>query len=62
MLRLVLHLALRQAEGLAAGALRLLGQDDLRVPDHATSCRRGRGSAGRGPGAVRVKLVAALIS
>ena len=34
-LRLVLHLALRQAEGFAAGVLRLLGQD-LRVPDHTT--------------------------
>src|SRR3712207_5412587 len=39
--RLVFHLALRQAEGFAAGVLRLLAQD-LRVPDH-TTCRRGRG-------------------
>src|SRR5215213_6517680 len=32
MLRLVFHLALRQAEGFAASVLQLLGQD-LRVPD-----------------------------
>jgi hypothetical protein len=32
MLRLVFHLALRQAEGFAASVLRLLGQA-LRVPD-----------------------------
>jgi hypothetical protein len=32
-LRLVFHLALRQAEGFTASVLRLLGQD-LRVPDH----------------------------
>ncbi len=47
-LRLVFHLALRQAEGFAASVLRLLGQD-LRVPDHTTLCRRGRGFAGRRP-------------
>jgi hypothetical protein len=46
MLRLVFHLALRQAEGFATSVLRLLGQA-LRVPDHTTLCRRGRGSAGR---------------
>ncbi len=44
-LRLVFHLALRQAEGFAASVLRLLGQE-LRVPGHTTLCRRGRGSAG----------------
>jgi hypothetical protein len=33
MLRLVFHLALRQAEGFTASILRLLGQE-LRVPDH----------------------------
>src|SRR5918911_2035941 len=47
-LRLVFHLALRQAEGFAASVLRLLGRD-LRVPDHTTLCRRGRGFAGRRP-------------
>src|ERR687898_502105 len=34
-LRLVFHLALRQAEGFAASVLRLLGRE-LRVPDHTT--------------------------
>src|SRR3712207_4559341 len=48
MLRLVFHLALRQAEGFAAGVLRLLGRE-LRVPDHTTLSRRGRGFAGRRP-------------
>jgi hypothetical protein len=48
MLRLVFHLALRQAEGFAVSVLRLLGQD-LRVPDHTTLSRRGRGFAGRRP-------------
>jgi hypothetical protein len=47
-LRLVFHLALRQAEGFAASVLRLLGQD-LRVPDHTTLSRRGRSFAGRQP-------------
>jgi Transposase DDE domain len=51
MLRLVFRLALRQAEGFAASVLRLLGQD-LRVPDHTTLCRRGRGFAGCRPRAV----------
>jgi hypothetical protein len=41
-LRLIFHLALRQAEGSVASVLRLLGQE-LRVPDHTTLCRRGRG-------------------
>jgi hypothetical protein len=35
-LRLVFHLALRQAEGFASSVLRLLGLD-LPVPDHTTS-------------------------
>jgi Transposase DDE domain len=48
MLRLVFHLALRQAEGFAASVLRLLGQA-LRVPDHTTLSRRSRGFAGRQP-------------
>lgn len=48
MLRLVLHLALRQAAGLAASVLRLLGLD-LPVPDHATLSRRGRAFASRQP-------------
>jgi Transposase DDE domain len=47
-LRLVFHLALRQAEGFSASVLRLLRQE-LRVPDHTTLCRRGRGFAGRRP-------------
>jgi hypothetical protein len=50
-LRLVFHLALRQAEGFTASVLRLLGQE-LRVPDHTTLSRRGRGFAGRRPKAV----------
>ena len=50
-LQLVFHLALRQAEGFTASVLRLLGQD-LRVPDHTTLSRRGRGFAGRRPKAV----------
>jgi Transposase DDE domain len=47
-LRLVFHLALRQAEGFAASVLRLLGQA-LRVPDHTTLSRRSRSFAGRQP-------------
>src|SRR5215211_690908 len=41
MLRLVFRLALRQAEGFAASA--------LRVPDHTTLSRRSHGFAGRQP-------------
>ncbi len=48
MLRLVFHLALRQAEGFAASVLRLLGQE-LRVPDHTTLSRRSCGFARRQP-------------
>ena len=48
MLRLVFHLALRQAEGFAGSVLRLLGLD-LAVPDHTTLSRRSRGFAGRRP-------------
>lgn len=51
MLRLVFHLALRQAEGFAASVLRLLGQD-LRALDHTTINRRGRRFAGRRPAVV----------
>ena len=51
-LRLVFHLALRQAEGFARSVLRLLGLD-LPVPDHTTLSRRGRAFAGRQPRAVR---------
>src|SRR5919205_1789073 len=47
-LRLVFHLALRQAEGFAASLLR----QELRVPDHTTLSRRGRGFAGRRPDAI----------
>ena len=48
MLRLVFHLALRQAEGFATSVLRLLGQT-LRVPDHTTLSRRSRSFAERQP-------------
>jgi hypothetical protein len=47
-LRLVFHLALRQAEAFTASVLRLLGQD-LCVPDHTTLSRRSRAFAGRRP-------------
>ena len=47
-LRLVFHLALRQAEGFARSVLALLGLD-LAVPDHSTLSRRGRAFAGRQP-------------
>lgn len=45
-LRLVFHLALRQAEGFARSVLKLLGMA-LPVPDHTTLSRRGRAFAGR---------------
>ena len=45
-LRLVLHLALRQAAGLTGSVLRLLGLD-LSVPDHTMLSRRGRALASR---------------
>lgn len=48
MLRLVFHLALRHAEGFATSVLQLLGHE-LRIPDHTTVSRRGRGFAGRRP-------------
>ncbi|SDB74245.1 IS5 family transposase [Belnapia rosea] len=48
MLRIVFHLALRQAEGFTTSVLRLLGQE-LRVPDHTTLSRCGRSFAGRQP-------------
>src|SRR5918995_5187151 len=47
-LRLVFHLALRQAEGFVASVLRLLGLD-LPVPDHTTLSRRSRAFANRRP-------------
>jgi len=43
-LRLVFHLALRQAEAFTASILRLLGLE-LPVPDHSTLSRRGRAFA-----------------
>lgn len=59
-LRLVFHLALRQAEGFARSVLALFGLE-LRVPDHTTLSRRGRAFAGRQPrvpaGGVPVHLV-----
>ena len=45
-LRLVFHLALRQAEGFARSVLQLLGLA-LSVPDHTTLSRRGCAFAGR---------------
>lgn len=51
-LRLVFHLALRQAEGFVRSVLRLLGLD-LLVPDHTTLSRRGRAFAGRQPRTLR---------
>jgi hypothetical protein len=45
-LRLVFHLALRQAEGFSASVLRLLGQE-LRVPDGVGAWRRQRWHAPR---------------
>ena len=48
MLRLVFHLALRQAEGFAASVLRLL-RPDLAVPDHIRLSRRSRAFAARRP-------------
>ncbi len=51
-LRLVLHLALRQAEAFAGTMLKLLCLD-LAVPDHTTLSRRARGFAGRQPRASR---------
>ena len=47
-LRLVFHLALRQAEAFSRSVLRLLGLA-LSVPDHTTLSRRGRAFAGRQP-------------
>ncbi len=47
-LRLVFHLALRQAEAFTRSVLALLGLE-LRVPDHTTLSRRGRTFAGRQP-------------
>ncbi len=47
-LRLVFHLALRQAEAFTRSVLALLGLE-LRVPDHTTLSRRGRDFAGRPP-------------
>ena len=47
-LRLVFHLALRQAEAFTRSVLSLPGLE-LRVPDHTTLSRRGRVFAGRQP-------------
>ena len=47
-LRLVFHLALRQAEAFSRSVLRLLGLH-LAVPDHTTLSRRGRSFAGCQP-------------
>ena len=51
-LRLVFHLALRQAEGFIRSVLHLMGLE-IAVPDHSTLSRRGRGFAGRQSRAVR---------
>ena len=50
-LRLVFHLALRQAEAFTGSVLRLLGLD-LSVPDHTTVSRRSSGIAGKQPHSV----------
>ena len=47
-LRLVFHLAVRQAETFSRSVLRLLGLD-LAVPDHTMLSRRGRSVVGRQP-------------
>jgi len=47
-LRLVFHLALRQAEAFAGSVLRLLGLD-LFIPDHTTLSRRSRKFSGARP-------------
>src|SRR4028119_1754080 len=47
-LRLVFHLALRQAEGFTSSVLRLLGLD-FPVPDRSTLSRRSRGFANHRP-------------
>ena len=47
-LRLMFHMALRQAEAFSRSVLRLLGAA-LPVPDHTTLSRRGRVFAGRQP-------------
>ena len=47
-LRLVFHLALRQAEAFSRSVLRLLGLV-LPIPDHSALSRRGRAFAGRQP-------------
>ena len=54
-LRLVFHLALRQAEVFTRRVLRLLGLG-LAVPDHTTLSRRGRGLASRQPRPARSHL------
>ena len=51
-LRLVFHLALRQAEAFSRSVLALLGLK-LAVPDHITLSRRGRAFAGRQPRVAR---------
>ena len=48
MLRLVFHLALRQAEGFVSSVFRLLGLA-LPIPDHTTLSRRGRDLAHQQP-------------
>lgn len=48
MLRLVYHLALRQAEGFVSSIFRLLGLA-LPIPDHTTLSRRGRDFVHRRP-------------
>ena len=51
-LRLVFHLALRQAEAFSRSVLALLGLN-LAIPDHTTLSRRGRAFAGRQPRVAR---------
>ena len=53
-LRLVFHLALRQAEAFAGSVFRLLGLD-LFIPDHTTLIRRSRSLPGGGR--IRCRMV-----
>jgi hypothetical protein len=56
-LRLVFHLALRQAEGFVGSVLWLLGLE-LNVPDHTTLSRRSRSFAGRQPRVIVPRSIA----
>ena len=62
MLRLVFHLALRQAKGFATSILGLLGQK-LRVPDHTPHPSKSRSLGGEAFGDARlVRRVSAIFA